>query len=90
MRWIAILVCMLLAGARAAAEEAPLPMLDTGGHMAKIQSIAFTPDGRQLVFGLQRQNHPRVGPGEWQDGAHDQGRERAWRSGQGLRHSAVA
>ncbi|MGB8736265.1 MAG: PDZ domain-containing protein, partial [Rhodomicrobium sp.] len=31
------------------AADAPLPMLDTGGHMAKIQSIAFTPDGRQLV-----------------------------------------
>jgi WD40 repeat protein len=23
-------------------------MLDTGGHMAKIQDITFTPDGRQL------------------------------------------
>jgi len=29
--------------------DAPLPMLDTGGHMAKINAIAFTPDGRQLV-----------------------------------------
>ncbi len=29
--------------------DAPLPMLDTGGHMAKINGIAFTPDGRQLV-----------------------------------------
>ncbi len=27
----------------------PIPMLDTGGHTAKIQGIAFTPDGRQLV-----------------------------------------
>ena len=24
-------------------------MLDTGGHMALIRGIAFTPDGRQLV-----------------------------------------
>ncbi len=31
------------------AEDAPIPMLDTGGHMALIQSIAFTPDGRQIV-----------------------------------------
>jgi len=27
----------------------PLLMLDTGGHMAKIQDVVFTPDGRQLV-----------------------------------------
>jgi len=27
----------------------PLLMLDTGGHMAKIQGVAFTPDGKQLV-----------------------------------------
>ncbi len=31
------------------AADGPLPMLDTGGHMAKIQGIAFTPDGSQLV-----------------------------------------
>ena len=30
-------------------EEAPLPMLDTGGHMAAIRSVIFTPDGSQLV-----------------------------------------
>ncbi len=29
--------------------DAPLPMLDTGGHMAIIKAIAFTPDGSQLV-----------------------------------------
>jgi WD40 repeat protein len=29
----------------------PLLMLDTGGHMARIQGVAFTPDGKQLVSG---------------------------------------
>ena len=37
------------AAAAKPAADAPLPMLDTGGHMALIRSIAFTPDGRQLV-----------------------------------------
>jgi WD40 repeat protein len=32
-------------------EERPQLMLDTGGHMALIRDIAFTPDGRQLVSG---------------------------------------
>ncbi|MFZ1110216.1 MAG: PDZ domain-containing protein [Rhodomicrobium sp.] len=32
-----------------ATEGALIPMLDTGGHMATIRSIAFTPDGRKLV-----------------------------------------
>ncbi len=41
-------------------------------------------------LGLQRQDHPRVGSGERQDRAHDPGRERAGRCGQGLRHGAVA
>lgn len=31
------------------AEERPQLMLDTGGHMAIINAIAFTPDGKQLV-----------------------------------------
>jgi WD40 repeat protein len=31
------------------AEEPPLLQLDTGGHMARIKDIAFTPDGKQLV-----------------------------------------
>ena len=47
--------------------------------------------GRQAArLGLRRQDHPRVGSGERQDRAHDQGRERAGRCGQGLRHGAVA
>jgi WD40 repeat protein len=31
------------------AEERPLLQLDTGGHMAEINNIAFTPDGTRLV-----------------------------------------
>src|SRR5262249_28226787 len=30
-------------------QDGPLLMLNTGGHMAKIQGVAFTPDGKQLV-----------------------------------------
>jgi WD40 repeat protein len=30
-------------------EDGPMPMLDTGGHMALVRDIAFTPDSRQLV-----------------------------------------
>jgi WD40 repeat protein len=33
----------------ARAEEKPILQLDTGGHMAKIKGVAFTPDGSQLV-----------------------------------------
>ncbi len=36
------------AAARQAADR-PLPMLDTGGHMALVKGLAFTPDGGQLV-----------------------------------------
>ena len=52
MRIVAIVLlglALLAGGARAQDAGAPLPMLDTGGHMAVIRSIAFTPDGRQLV-----------------------------------------
>ncbi len=35
--------------ARAEPKDVPILQLDTGGHMAKINCIAFTPDGRQLV-----------------------------------------
>ncbi len=31
------------------AAEGPLPMLDTGGHMALIKGLAFTPDGKFIV-----------------------------------------
>ena len=54
MRFIATLLFgMMLAASGAvraqAAEDAPIPMLNTGGHMAGIMDIAFTPDGRQIV-----------------------------------------
>ncbi len=49
MRWIAILVCMLLAGADAAAQERPILRLDTGGHMARITGLVFTPDSKFVV-----------------------------------------
>ena len=35
--------------ARAEPKDVPILQLDTGGHMAMIKGIAFTPDGRQLV-----------------------------------------
>ncbi len=51
--WGILAVAVLAAGAMAArAGEAvgqPKLMLDTGGHMAMIRDIAFTPDGRQIV-----------------------------------------
>lgn len=49
---IALLVLGLVAlsGARAAeAKEPPILALDTGGHMALIRSVLFTPDGKQLL-----------------------------------------
>ena len=52
MRIVAIVLlglALLAGGARARDAGAVLPMLDTGGHMAMINGIAFTPDGRQLV-----------------------------------------
>ena len=60
MRTFAIVLlglALLAGGARAEtaaakpSADAPLPMLDTGGHMVLIKSLAFTPDGRQLVSG---------------------------------------
>ena len=72
------------------AADAPLPMLDTGGHMAMIERHRVYAGRQAARLGLRRQDHPRVGSGERQDRAHDQGRERAGPCGQGLRHGAVA
>jgi len=49
MRWIAIIVCIFMAGAGAAAGERPILQLDTGGHMALIKGLAFTLDGKFIV-----------------------------------------
>ncbi len=49
MRWIVIFIGAFIASAGALAQERPLLQLDTGGHMAKIQGLAFTPDGNFVV-----------------------------------------
>ncbi len=49
MRWFAIFACMFMAGAGAAADERPILQLDTGGHMALVRGLAFTPDGTFIV-----------------------------------------
>ncbi|MGA7325352.1 MAG: hypothetical protein WBX25_12905 [Rhodomicrobium sp.] len=48
MRCFAILLCVVFWGA-ARADERPILQLDTGGHMAPIKGLAFTPDGTQMV-----------------------------------------
>ena len=48
MRWIAVVLGLLLAAAGARA-EGPILQLDTGGHMALIKGLAFTPDGKFIV-----------------------------------------
>lgn len=49
--WVVLALVVLAAGVVRAEEtkDAPIPMLDTGGHMTKINDISFTPDGQQLV-----------------------------------------
>jgi WD40 repeat protein len=52
MRIVAIVfswLVLLMGTAGAQTADKPQLMLDTGGHMAMIKGIAFTPDGRQLV-----------------------------------------
>jgi len=41
--------CFLLWAAQANAQKGPILQLDTGGHMAKINGLAFTPDGKYIV-----------------------------------------
>lgn len=48
MRFLLILVFGLFCTA-ARADGLPILQLDTGGHMAKIKSVLFTPDGKYLV-----------------------------------------
>ena len=94
MRFIATLLFgMMLAASGAAraqaAEDAPIPMLNTGGHMALIRDIAFTPDGGRS-FGGGRQGHPGVGCGHGENGAHPPRRGGGGLRGHDLRHGAVA
>jgi tricorn protease-like protein len=49
MRRILIFACLFIAGTPAAAKEQPVLQLDTGGHMANIKGLAFTPDGKFVV-----------------------------------------
>ena len=51
MRFLLALILAFAFATGAVAQETPksVLMLDTGGHMAVIKDIAFTPDGRQLV-----------------------------------------
>ena len=46
---VALSVTLVARSQVANVEEAPIPMLDTGGHMAKVSVVVFTPDGRQIV-----------------------------------------
>jgi WD40 repeat protein len=48
MRYFVILLCIFIWGV-ARAGERPIPQLDTGGHMATIRGVAFTPGGKQIV-----------------------------------------
>ena len=47
------------------AEDRPLLQLDTGGHMAKIQGLAFTPDGKFIV---SASNDKVIRVWEWRSG----------------------
>lgn len=49
MRASVVFIFLFFANAAAVAQERPLLQLDTGGHMAKIQGLAFTKDGNFAV-----------------------------------------
>ena len=78
--------------ARAAPKDVPILQLDTGGHMAQIRGLAFTPDGKFTRVGRRGQGHP--GRGIRRAGKTVRtirGRERGQgRCGQSPRHGAVA
>ena len=90
MRWIAIFVCILMAGSRAAAEERPVLQLDTGGHMAIINGIAFTPDGRQLVSASDDKTIRVWDSASGKTVRTIRGESAPGQCGHGLRHGAVA
>src|SRR5437899_1702202 len=47
---VTVALVMLCCGSEVrAADDAPQLMLDTGGHMALLRDLAFTPDGKQLI-----------------------------------------
>ena len=47
--------------------DGPQLMLDTGGHMALVNGLAFTPDGEAIDLGGRRQGHARMGLAGRQD-----------------------
>lgn len=49
MRFIAFLIVCVFFGAGAKAGEQAILQLDTGGHMAIVRSVVFTPDGKFIV-----------------------------------------
>ncbi len=50
LRFLVLAAAALISLASAAVSaDAPVLMLDTGGHMAMIRSVIFTPDGSQLI-----------------------------------------
>src|ERR1700694_1064286 len=48
-RIIVIACVLMLSNAASAQDRGSQLMLDTGGHMARISALAFTPDGKELV-----------------------------------------
>src|SRR5262249_11140994 len=49
LKGIIFLCALAWSNAALTQDSAPQLMLDTGGHMAVIRGLAFTPDGKQLV-----------------------------------------
>src|SRR6516162_9563303 len=49
VRLMLVLLALACAAPVQAADETPVLMLDTGGHMADISGVAFTPDGAYVV-----------------------------------------
>ena len=78
------------AAADAASKDGPILQLDTGGHMAMIKGLAFTPDGKQLV---SAGDDKVIRVWDWQAGKTVRtirGQVGAGPRRQDLRHGAVA